>query len=392
MSFTPSITSQYADNAIEPVFLLTGDWDALHLEQIEQALNKLFPQKYSELHNHPKPDVKLPPVIIDGSGLSALDISAAWMMVSHLRQTKNIDVDAISLQGFNEEHAVILTMALQIKHPPTPQCKYCSPVNDFFRHVGKSGVGMMLEMYALLAFFGELCVTIYRTILNPRRLRLRSTVFHINEICLKAIPIIALMAFMISMVMGYQGANQLDRFGARIFTIDLVTISLLREMGVVITAILVAGRSGSAFAAQIGVMQVNDEVDAMRTIGLDPFELLVLPRVLAIMIALPILTLIADIMGVFGTLFISATVLDVSYLQFVERLHKAVSLDTFFIGMCKAPVFAILIGMVGCLQGMQVRNSAAEVGERTTMAVVQSIFLVVVFDAIFSILFTLAGI
>lgn len=390
MPVLPSIAWQSANRNAEPRLLLSGDWDAKHLKQIEQALQVLFPRKHKAIHH--QTTQKTTPIILDGSGLSALDISAAWMLVSRLRQTSDIDINTSSLQGFGEEYAMILSMASQIKHPPTPHCEYCGPVNNFFRHVGKSSISIVLEMNALLAFFGELCVTIYRTILNPSRLRLRSTVFHINEICLKAIPIIALMAFMISMVMGYQGANQLDRFGARIFTIDLVTISLLREMGVVITAILVAGRSGSAFAAQIGVMQVNDEVDAMRTIGLDPFELLVLPRVLAIMIALPILTLIADIMGIFGTLFISATVLDVSYLQFVERLHKAVSLDTFFIGMCKAPVFAILIGMVGCLQGMQVKNSAAEVGERTTIAVVQSIFLVVVFDAIFSILFTLAGI
>lgn len=389
MPASPSITWQPANLNAEPKLLLAGNWDAKHLERIEHALHALFPNKHNAANN---PDTsKTSPIILDGSKLDALDISAAWMLVSCLRKSTDIDLSASTLNGFSEEYAMILSMASQIKHPPTPHCDYCDPVSNFFRHVGKSSVGVISEMNALLAFFGELCVTIFRTILNPRRLRLRSTVFHINEICLKAIPIIALMAFMISMVMGYQGANQLDRFGARIFTIDLVTISLLREMGVVITAILVAGRSGSAFAAQIGVMQVNDEVDAMRTIGLDPFELLVLPRVLAIMIALPILTLIADIMGIFGTLFISATVLDVSYLQFVDRLHKAVSLDTFFIGMSKAPVFAMLIGMVGCLQGLQVKNSAAEVGERTTIAVVQSIFLVVLFDAIFSVLFTLAG-
>lgn len=365
--------------------LMQSHWDAKHLASIEQALADFFSDTSAKI----SPQSTL---LIDGSGLTALDISAAWLLITALNHAGYKNIEHYSLIGFHPDHSAILSMAAGLRHTPDEACKSCHPLRHFFLHMGRSSVGIIAGFMTLLEFFGQLCVAAFRTMLQPQRLRLRSTVYHINEVCLRAIPIIALMAFMISMVMGYQGANQLERFGARIFTIDLVAISLLREMGVVITAILVAGRSGSAFAAQIGVMQVNEEIDAMRTIGLDPFELLVIPRVLAIMIALPILTLIADIMGIFGTLFISATVLDISYLQFVERLRSAVSLDTFLIGISKAPVFAVLIGMVGCMQGMQVRNSAAEVGERTTIAVVQSIFLVVLFDAIFSVLFTLAGI
>ena len=298
----------------------------------------------------------------------------------------------IRKQNINASHAKILDIIDHITHPESIACADCNVVSDFFKHVGKTSLSIVQGAYTLTAFFGQLCVTLGGSIITPKRLRLRSLVYHINEVGIKAVPIVALMAFLISIVLGYQGATQLEKFGTTIFTIDLVATSVLREMGVLITAIMVAGRSGSAFAAQIGVMQVNEEVDAMRTMGLDPFEMLVVPRVLAILIALPILTFIADIVGLFGALFVSSTLLDISLLQFLERLNGAVGLSTFGIGLIKAHLFAILIGMIGCLQGMQVRGSAAEVGARTTMAVVQSIFLVILADALFSILFTVLGI
>jgi phospholipid/cholesterol/gamma-HCH transport system permease protein len=175
------------------------------------------------------------------------------------------------------------------------------------------------------------------------------------------------------------------------FTVNLVAISMLREMGVLITAVMASGRSCSAFAAQIGVMQMNDEVAALRTLGLDPFELLVLPRVLGILIALPALTVVSDIAGLFGTYFVATAYLHMSYEQFMSRLQPAISDMTIYIGLIKAPVFAIVISVIGCFHGMQVRSSATELGQRTTTAVVQSIFLVVVIDALFSVIFTLMG-
>lgn len=330
-------------------------------------------------------------IIIDGKNLEEIDPSGAWLLISFIRSFVDKDTEIV-WQEFTASHAKILDIIEHIEHPDSIACQYCGPVTGFFKHVGASTFSVMKGLYNLVAFFGQLCTTFGAAMLNPRRLRLRSLVYHINEVGIKAVPIVALMAFLISIVLGYQGATQLEQFGATIFTIDLVAISVLREMGVLITAIMVAGRSGSAFAAQIGVMQVNEEVDAMRTIGLDPFEMLVLPRVLGILIVLPILTLIADVMGLFGTLFVSSTLLDISVLQFLDRLQSAVDLNTFLIGLVKAPVFAILIGMVGCSQGMQVRGSAAEVGRRTTMAVVQSIFLVILADALFSVLFIVLGI
>jgi phospholipid/cholesterol/gamma-HCH transport system permease protein len=202
-----------------------------------------------------------------------------------------------------------------------------------------------------------------------------------------AIPIASLIAFLISVVVAYLGAQQLARFGATIFVVDLVTIAVLREMGVLLTAIIVAGRSGSAFAAEIGVMQLNEEIDALRAMGMNPIELLVVPRVIGLIIALPCLTIIADAMGLAGGGLLSLLQLHIPPTQFIIRLREALSPTTFWAGLVKAPVFALLIGMVGAYRGMQVRDSARELGRLTTMAVVQSIFLVILADALFAILF-----
>jgi len=184
----------------------------------------------------------------------------------------------------------------------------------------------------------------------------------------------------------------LQKFDATVYTIDLVVLSILREMGVLITAIMVAGRSGSAFAAQLGTMKLNEEVDALRTMGASPFEVLVLPRLLAILIALPLLTVVADTMGLLGGYIFSSSYLGYSYVQFLARAQEAANMHQFFVGLSKAPIFAILIGIVGCMQGLQARGSAEDVGNKTITAVVQSIFLVIVADAIFSVVFTKLGI
>jgi phospholipid/cholesterol/gamma-HCH transport system permease protein len=222
-------------------------------------------------------------------------------------------------------------------------------------------------------------------------MRWRSIAHHVYATGVQAIPIVALIALLISIVLAYQGATQLKNFGAEIFTIDLVAISVLREMGVLLTAIMVAGRSGSAFAAQIGVMKSNEEVDALRTMGLDPFEVLIVPRIMALVIALPLLTLLANITGLAGAALLSYLTLDVGLIQFLDRIQNVVGMNTFWVGIIKAPVFAMIIAMIGAYRGMQVTGSAESVGRLTTDAVVQSIFLVIAADAIFSIVFAKLG-
>ena len=223
------------------------------------------------------------------------------------------------------------------------------------------------------------------------RLRFVSLLSNIEQHGLNAMPIVGILLFLVGIVVAYQGVGQLRRFGAEIFTVDLVGISVLREMGVLISSIVIAGRSGSAFTAQIGTMQVNEEVDAIRTLGLDPLEVLVLPRLLALMIALPLLTFFANVMAILGGAFMATQTIDVTFAQFLALLRDAVTLTHFWVGMVKAPVFAFLIAMVGCFEGMRVRGSAESVGRLTTQSVVESLFLVIVFDAGFSVLFSYLG-
>lgn len=243
----------------------------------------------------------------------------------------------------------------------------------------------------MIAFIGEIAVCFARTLLRPRRFRFHSIVRHIDETGLRALPIIALLAILISMVISYQAATQLAKFGANIFTIDLTVISLLREMGVLVTAIMVAGRSGSAFAAEIGVMKLREEIDALRTMSMDPIEVLVLPRLIAMMITLPLLAFLSVITGIAGGSIISITLLDIPFAQYIDRVEQVANSTMFFVGMVKAPVFAFIITVVGCYQGMNVTGSAESVGRLTTISVVQSIFLVIMVDAFFSLLFVNMG-
>jgi len=235
--------------------------------------------------------------------------------------------------------------------------------------------------------FGAVVVMMLRALGSLKRLRVPSVVRHVYETGVTAIPIVALIAFLIAVIVAYIGAQQLLKFGGEIFVVDLVAISVLRELGVLLTAIIVAGRSGSAFAAEIGVMKLNEEVDALRAIGMDPVEVLVVPRVVGLVIALPLLTVLADAMGLAGGALLSWSLVDITLHQYVERVNEAISETTFWVGLVKAPVFAFLIALVGTMRGMQVRGSSRELGRLTTVAVVQSIFLVILFDAVFAVLF-----
>lgn len=263
---------------------------------------------------------------------------------------------------------------------------------DWVSDIGRAAEEIIKESLDLLAFFGALVSTFGRLALRPHRLRWNALIFNIEQTGLNALPIVGMISFLVGVVLAFQGADQLARFGAQVFTINMVGVSVLREMGILLTAIVVAGRSGSAFTAQIGTMQVNEEVDALRTIGLDPMEVLVVPRVLALMIALPLLAFFADLMGLLGGGIMSVVLVDVSFGQYWRLLNQAVSLNTFTVGIVKAPVFALLIALVGCFEGLRVSGSAESVGKLTTRAVVEGIFLVIIFDAIFSVLFSYLGI
>ncbi len=254
--------------------------------------------------------------------------------------------------------------------------------------VGRATCDSLAEGKALLSFYGETVVGFAALVRRPGRLRFTALVNQVELTGLNAIPIVCLLSFLIGIVIAFVGADQLRRFGAEIFTVNLLGVIMLREIGVLMTAIMVAGRSGSAYTAQIGTMQVNEEIDALRTLGLNPMDVLVIPRIGGLLISLPILAFLAEIAGLLGGAMMATMVLDVTFTQFVRQLESVITLNHFAVGMVKAPVFAYIIAIVGCYEGLRVGGSAESVGRMTTKSVVTSIFLVIIADAIFSVVFS----
>jgi phospholipid/cholesterol/gamma-HCH transport system permease protein len=351
---------------------LGGDWSLPDTPQIEAQLNRL-------------PAAMTGRISCDWSEVQLSGIGSIWLLLARLVDLGALPSD-IHHTG-NPPHFLELLQRLNHERHAA-RGRHAPPSLDGL--VGKLGLfAVMQSRYArdMVEFFGRIVSVIGQMFRRPRALRLSSLVRHMYETGITAIPIVSLIAFLISVIVAYLGAQQLALFGADIFVVDLVTISVLREMGVLLTAIIVAGRSGSAFAAEIGVMQLNEETDALRAMGMNPVEMLVVPRVLALVLVLPGLTVIADLMGLAGGGLLSLINLHIPLPQFIARMHEALASTTFWAGLIKAPVFALLIAMVGTYRGMQVRDSARELGRLTTMAVVQSIFLVILADALFAVLF-----
>ncbi len=327
---------------------------------------------------------------IDASAITELDSAGAWLLQRLLAVPEKAQSGAgLALKGLRPDLQLLLDRVAQrlsevAAAPATPPAAEAS----WRTQAGQQYIATQVKTAAALAFVGECAVALAASVRQPARIRWRPWLFNIRTAGFDALPIVGLLAFLLGIVVAYQGATQLRQYGASIFVADLVGLSMLREFAPLITAIIVAGRSGSAYAAQIGTMAVTEEIDALRTIGIPPIELLVLPKVLALSIALPLLTVFADVLGVIGGMLMAKAQLDVAFSEFTARLVQAVSPSTCLVGLGKAPVFAVIIAMVGCHQGFQTRGGADAVGRSTTRAVVQSIFLVIVTDALFSIVFS----
>ena len=257
-----------------------------------------------------------------------------------------------------------------------------------FEKIGKYFYANILGFIAFINFLGRLFATKIHFIKNFSQIRYKEIFFEMNESAIKALGIVALTSFLIGLVVAYQSAYQLKIYGANIFIVDMLGLSILRELAPVITAIVIAGRSGSAFTAQIGAMKITQELDAMRTMGFDPYSFLVLPRIFALVIALPLLIFFSDIMGIFGGMVASGMQLNISYTQFIDRLYEVLEVKHYILGMIKGPVFAFVIAAVGCFRGLQVSDNTESIGLHTTASVVNSIFLVIAFDALFSVIYT----
>jgi phospholipid/cholesterol/gamma-HCH transport system permease protein len=324
--------------------------------------------------------------VVDASGVERLDTAGALEILAIAGGGPDTEI-----QTDEEKHAELfkLVQGNMSKAPPEPPSNW---IAGWFEDIGRSVVELLKQSLYLCAFLGEVVVTFGQACLSPRRFRFPAVVKQMYEVWIRALTIVGVLCFLIGVVIAYQGVQQLRQFGAETFAVEATAIAIFRELGVLFTAIIVAGRSGSAFTAQIGTMQVNLEIDAMRTMGLHPVEWLVLPRILALTFALPLLTFWGDMAGLLGGAFACTIYLDMSVAQFFERLRDTVAPWNFYTGMIKAPVFGIVIAGIGCYEGLQVKGSAESVGQLTTKSVVEAIFCVIVLDAIFSVIFLLANV
>jgi phospholipid/cholesterol/gamma-HCH transport system permease protein len=321
--------------------------------------------------------------VVDASGIEAMDTGGALLLQESIAMAKGRGRMA-RIEGLRPEFSQLLQMVeaqwTRIARDETERRSgWIARVDRALRRVADS-------IMDGLAFLGEGTVALLRAAGRPRTVRWRAVLRVLELDGVRALPITGLLTFLVGVVIAYQGAEQLRKFGTNIFIVDLVGISLLREIAPLIVAILIAGRSGSAYAAEIGTMKVTEEMDAVRTLGISPMDLLVLPRTFALVIALPLLTVYADALGVFGGMLIAAGELNVTFTEFVDRFREAVALRHLLIGIGKAPFFAMIIALVGCYQGFRIRGGVDDVGRHTTISVVQSVFLVIIFDAICSIL------
>ncbi|HNA25561.1 MAG TPA: ABC transporter permease [Nitrospira sp.] len=318
----------------------------------------------------------------EGSGIAAFDTGGAVVLSRAVMAARHRGCE-VTVEGLRTEYLQLMSL---VSANWSVMMAHVAARPDGTRWVTAVLRRSAARVLRGLEFVGRTSVALLHLLLSPSRMRWRSGLNSLRLDGVNALPITGLLTFLIGVVIAYQGAEQLRKFGTNIFIVDLVGISLLREIAPLIAAILIAGRSGSAYAAQIGTMKVTEELDALQTFGLSPIELLVLPRVLALVVALPLLTVYADVLGVFGGMLIASSQLNVGFTAFLARFEEAVALRHFLIGIGKAPFFAVIIALVGCYQGFQIRGGVDDVGRHTTISVVQSIFLVIIFDAMCSIL------
>lgn len=347
-----------------------GAWTLRHLVDFERRLAAFTWPDALEL-------------VCDASGITDMDTGGAVLLQHTLKALRQKGKE-VSLQGLRPELAGLFELVSKDLEAIGAPAVAVKPA--WLERIGFFTWNRLLQAVTALAFLGESTSAVFRLLFSPRSARWRALFASLQVDGFNALPITGLLTFLMGIVIAYQGAEQLRTFGANIFVVDLVGISLVREIAPLVTAILVAGRSGSAYAAQIGTMKVTEELDAIQTLGITPMQLLVLPKVLALVVALPLLTVYADIVGVFGGMLIAWSQLGVNFSEFLSRFEKAIALRHFVIGVGKAPVFAVIIALVGCYQGFQIRGGVDDVGRHTTISVVQAIFLVIVFDAFFSVL------
>jgi len=357
------------------VFAAAGEWLVATAAEIDRRL-----------HAIQMPSGKR--VTLDLAGIDRLDTAGAWLLLrtEHDLTERGNAVEMRNLQPSFEpliDQVRAAGLIAPARHPRPAH----HTIAGFIARIGEISLALIARAYSILGFFGLVSATALRLARHPRRLNMTAIVAQMEQTGVNALPIVSLLTFLIGVVIAYQGSDYLRFYGLESYTVQLTAVSILRELGVLLTAIILAGRSGSAFTAQIGTMRVNEEIDAMRTIGLDPVEVLVLPRLFGLMLTLPMLTLCANFMGILGGGLMAWAKLGIGIPEFLNHL-STIAPWSYWIGMIKSPFFAMIIALIGCYEGFQVARSAESVGRLTTLSVVEAIFLVIVTDAGFSIFFS----
>ncbi len=385
LNHTPNPTGASASFAVRlpsgggsevSVLAVAGDWTVATIDGVEEALAELGAAKG-------------PGLAVDVSALGRIDLAGAFLIDRTVRGSTPSDNlnTPIHLIGAHPSASRLLQTARAATQPCPPAPEPGSGFLALVERIGRGVEGVHKESLATISFLGETLVVMGRLALHPQRMRWVSVVNVMETAGLNALPIIALLSFFVGLVVAYLGARILGDFGADVFTVELVAFSVMREFGVVITAVLLAGRTDSAFTAEIGAMKMRQEIDAMRVMGLSPMEALVAPRVIAMLVMTPILTFAAIIAGLFGGMLVCWAELGVSPTMFFFRIQEVVPTQHFWVGMAKAPAFALVLAIVGCRHGLGVGGDVASLGKRTTSSVVQAIFLVILLDALFALWF-----
>lgn len=366
------IDSEIQFDSDKRVLICRGDWNLAHLVQLKSMLAQIIFPREGDL-------------TIDGSSVMRMDTAGAWLLIELKNKLSQQGLTIVWSHFPDKSRSLLAIIENQLKEGiKLPISQKLS----FLATVGKNTINRLKELQLYLEFIGGLTYETLRLILKPSHWRLAELANVIYRTGYQGLPIIALLSFLIGVVLTYQMGLQLKNYGANIYIVDLLGMSVLREFAPLITAIMISGRTGSAYTASIGMMKLNQEIDALNTLGVTPGELLILPRIIGLLISLPLLTMWSDIFGVVGGMVMSNNMLGITWYEFLQRFAVQIPLRSFLIGIGKAPVFALIIASIGCFEGMQVKNSADSVGQNTTRSVVLAIFFIIVADAVFSILFS----
>ena len=370
MTPTEALPRFEADATDSSRIRLAGQWTLATALQVAERLGEI-PENATE---------------VDATGITRIDSAGVLQLLRFAkRRGKGMEV-----MHFRDEHKALVSTIEDVADDRPKGVRDYGFVAALAR-LGHNVQDNAKEIVALVSFTGENLVKLLRMVREPRRLRLTATVYHMEQVGLDAVPLVILLSYLVGAVIAFLGSTILRDFGAEIYVVELVSIAFLREFGVLLTAIVLAGRTASAFTAQIGAMKSREEIDAIRTLGLDPIDLLVIPRVLALLLTLPLLTFIAMMAGLAGGVTVGAFDLGIPPQMYLARMQETIEVRHFFVGMAKAPIFALVIGLIGCLEGLQVEGTAQSVGERTTSSVVQTISLVIILDAIAALWFMNMG-